>query len=172
MRSIRLMAVSTLILAGAWACGDGGGVGPNNDPVADFNAAACTPGVACTFTDASTDPDGNNTITSRVWDFGDGTPTVTDVNPSHVFATAGTYNVTLTVTDNGGKTNAKTIPITVGAAGNLPPTASFDLPTGCTAGTPCGFHSTSVDPDGQVVTWEWDFGDQSEAGTGADATHT
>jgi PKD repeat protein len=170
MRSIRLMAVSTLILAGAWACGDGGSVEPNTPPVAAFTAPTCTPTVPCQFTDASTDADG--TISTRSWEFGDGSAAVPDQNPLHTFAAAGTFQVKLTVTDNGGATGTVTNDVTVGTAGNLPPTASFDLPTGCTAGTPCGFHSTSTDPDGQVVTWEWDFGDQSEAGTGADATHT
>lgn len=45
------------------------------------------------------------TITSWLWDFGDGTATSTLQHPVHVYATKGTYNVTLTVTDNlGNKT--------------------------------------------------------------------
>jgi PKD repeat protein len=172
MRSIRLMTVSTLILAGAWACGDGGGVGPNTPPVAAFTApTSCTPNVPCQFTDASTDADG--TISTRSWDFGDASAAVPDQNPLHSFAAAGTFQVKLTVTDNNGATGTVTNAVTVGAAGNLPPTASFVLvdPTGCTAGTPCGFHSTSTDADGQITTTHWDFGDQ-QSGDGADATHT
>jgi PKD repeat protein len=168
MRSIRLMAVSTLILAGAWACGGDSGVGPNTPPVAAFTAPTCAPTVPCQFTDASTDADG--TISTRLWDFGD-TGTSPDQNPLHTFATAGTFQVKLTVTDNNGATGTVTNAVTVAAGNNVLPTASFDLPT-CTAGTPCGFHSTSSDPDGQVVTWGWNFGDGSAAGTGADATHT
>jgi len=170
MRSIRLMAVSTLILAGAWACGGDSGVGPNTPPVAAFTPPTCAPTVPCQFTDASTDADG--TISTRLWDFGDA-GTSPDQNPLHTFAAAGTFQVKLTVTDNNGATGTVTNAVTVAAGNNVLPTASFDLPpTGCTAGTPCGFHSTSSDPDGQVVTWGWNFGDQSAAGTGADATHT
>ena len=171
MRSIRLMAVSTLILAGAWACGGDSGVGPNTPPVAAFTAPTCAPTVPCQFTDASTDADG--TISTRSWDFGDGSAAVPDQNPLHTFGAAGTFQVKLTVTDNNGATGTITNAVTVGTPGNQLPTASFVFVTPtCTAGTPCGFHSTSTDPDGQVVTWDWDFGDGSAHGTGADATHT
>ena len=44
------------------------------------------------FTDAST-----GTITSRLWDFGDGT-TSTANNPSHTYTSTGGFTVTLTVT--------------------------------------------------------------------------
>ncbi|HMH57028.1 MAG TPA: hypothetical protein VK535_12290, partial [Gemmatimonadales bacterium] len=75
------MAVSTLILAGAWACGGDSGVGPNTPPVAAFTAPTCTPAVPCQFTDASTDADG--TISTRSWDFGDASAVVPDQNPLH-----------------------------------------------------------------------------------------
>jgi PKD repeat protein len=163
------MAVSTLILAGAWACGDGGSVEPNTPPVAAFTAPTCTPTVPCQFTDASTDADG--TISTRSWEFGDGSAAVPDQNPLHTFAAAGTFQVKLTVTDNGGATGTVTNAVTVGTAGNLPPTASFEGPTSCTAGTPCGFHSTSTDADGQIASAAWDFGDLGTA-DGLDATHT
>ena len=58
MRSFRLMAATTVILAGAWACGSDSNGPSNTSPVANFTAPACTVGVACTFTDASSDPDG------------------------------------------------------------------------------------------------------------------
>ncbi|MDQ3222068.1 MAG: PKD domain-containing protein, partial [Gemmatimonadota bacterium] len=80
----------------------------------------------------------------------------------------------LTVTDNDGATNSfsKTVTVTAGPA-NQAPVASFDLPTGCTAGTPCGFHSTSTDPDvgGSIVFTQWNFGDAG-TGEGTDVTHT
>ncbi|RLF42900.1 MAG: hypothetical protein DRN18_01485 [Thermoplasmata archaeon] len=50
----------------------------------------------------SWDPDG--TIVSYFWDFKDG-HTSTEVSPTHTFSEDGIYNVTLTVTDDGGKTD-------------------------------------------------------------------
>ena len=69
----------------------------NNPPTAAFSAT--TSGLTATFTDASTDGDG--TVTSRSWDFGDGTSS-SDVSPTKTYAAAGTYRVTLTVWDDAG----------------------------------------------------------------------
>lgn len=65
-------------------------------PVADFSAG-CS-GLTCSFTDSSFDPDGG-AITAWNWDFGDGN-TSTQQHPSHTYAGAGTYQVTLVVTDD------------------------------------------------------------------------
>src|SRR4051812_42567536 len=111
MRSIPLMAVSTLVLASAWACGgDGGNVGPNTALVAAFTAPACVAGTPCTFTDASTDADG--TIASQAWVFGDGN-TGSGATTTNTYAAAGTYQVKLTVTDNGGASDDQTNSVTV-----------------------------------------------------------
>ena len=84
------------------------GSGGNVAPVANFSST--TSALTASFTDTSTDSDG--TIASRSWAFGDGT-TSTATNPSKTYAAAGTYNVTLTVTDNGGLTHSKTTAVTV-----------------------------------------------------------
>ncbi|MFW6868350.1 lamin tail domain-containing protein [Nocardioides sp. CPCC 206347] len=93
----------------------GGGGGGNQPPTASFTHS-CT-NLACTFTDASTDADG--TIASRSWDFGNG-QTSTATNPSVTYAAAGTYAVSLTVTDNGGASHTTTQNVTVTAAGGGP----------------------------------------------------
>jgi PKD repeat protein len=62
------------------------------------------------FSSQSTDPDG--TVTDYSWNFMDGT-TSPEENPSHEFTVPGTYPVTLTVTDNEGKTASDSISITV-----------------------------------------------------------
>ena len=89
-----------------------GGGGGNVAPVANFSASAS--GLTANFTDSSTDSDGS--IASRSWNFGDGT-TSTVTNPSKTYSAAGTYTVSLTVTDNGGLTNTKTQSVTVGSSG-------------------------------------------------------
>ncbi len=63
----------------------------------------------------STDPDGR--IVSYAWDFGDGT-TGSGVNVTHSYKAAGTYKVTLTVTDDGKGTAQVSSPREVSAASN------------------------------------------------------
>lgn len=81
---------------------------PNVPPVADFGFS--TDGLDVQFTDRSTDSDG--TIASRAWSFGDGGSS-SETSPSHVYASSGSYTVTLTVTDDGGATDSKTAFVTV-----------------------------------------------------------
>ncbi len=130
------------------------GVGPatpNVPPTAGFTSS-CTD-LDCDFTDASIDGDG--TVVSWSWDFGDGN-TSTLQSPSHTYAAGGTYTVQLTVTDNNGGTDAASESVTVVAPPNVPPTAGFT--SSCTD-LDCGFTDISIDGDGTVVSWSWDFGD-------------
>ncbi|CAH9049916.1 hypothetical protein PSECIP111854_00410 [Pseudoalteromonas sp. CIP111854] len=78
------------------------------EPVAGFSYVADM--LSATFTDTSTDA--NNDIASWAWDFGDGNAS-TEQNPTHEFASAGTYDVTLTVTDETGLTSTKVHSVTV-----------------------------------------------------------
>ena len=67
--------------------------------------------VACAFNSTGTvDPNGDQI--RYAWDFGDGT-TSTSASPSKTYATAGTYTVTLTVTDGWNKVGVLTKTITV-----------------------------------------------------------
>jgi PKD repeat protein len=91
----------------------------NVGPVADFTFT--TDGLTASFDDASTDSDG--AIVSRAWDFGDGT-TSAGASPIHSYATAGTYGVTLTVTDDGGLTSAKTKIVALSVIIDPPPPAT------------------------------------------------
>jgi PKD repeat protein len=83
----------------------------NATPVANFTSS-CT-NLNCGFTDGSTDSDG--TVAAWAWTFGDG-GTSTAQNPTRTYASAGTYTVTLRVTDNLGATGQRSQPVTVGAA--------------------------------------------------------
>ncbi|MEZ4359016.1 MAG: S8 family serine peptidase [Kofleriaceae bacterium] len=68
--------------------------------------------LSASFTDESSDVGcGGGTIAAWAWDFGDG-GTSTAQNPTHVFPAAGTYDVTLTVTDNDGLTASVTHQVT------------------------------------------------------------
>jgi PKD repeat protein len=164
MRSIRALAAVTGALALASACGGGDNVGPNDPPVANFTAPACTVNTPCNFTDASTDDNG---VSSWRWNFDDGTPVSEAQNPVHTFTVAGTYDVTLTVTDGAGETNAKTVPVTVTAAASTAPRAEFGVT--CIS-LECTFDDRSTD-NGTITSWIWSFGDGNTTNV-QDPTHT
>jgi thermitase len=85
------------------------GGGENIPPVAAFTYIC--DGLTCDF-DGSDSYDIDDGIATYGWDFGDGT-TGSGVSATHAYLTAGTYTVSLTVTDNGGLTAADTAIVTV-----------------------------------------------------------
>jgi PKD repeat protein len=127
---------------------------PTNEPPAASFTAACAH-LDCSFTDTSTDDAG---VTSWQWDFGDGA-TSPQGSPTHSYAAAGTFTVTLVATDAGALADTATQQVTVTEPPppppNEPPVASFTV--SCN-GLSCSFTDTSTDDLG-VVAWLWDFGD-------------
>ncbi|WP_243076173.1 PKD domain-containing protein [Microbacterium sp. SS28] len=112
---------------------------------------------------ASTDADGN--LATYEWTFGDGA-TATGVTASHVYTLAGTYTITLKVTDATALSSTTTR--TVSVAPNQAPTAAFTAtPTHLSVAFDA---ATSSDSDGTIAGYAWDFGDGQTA-TGATATH-
>jgi PKD repeat protein len=146
---------------------------PNQAPVA--HAGGPYEGVAGTAVafngTASSDPDGNLPL-SYAWNFGDGT-TGTGPTPTHSFAAAGTYTVSLTVTDARGLSSAAATTSVTVAAQNVAPVARPGGPYTGTAGSAVEFNgSASSDADGNLpLTYAWNFGDGS-TGTGATTSHT
>jgi PKD repeat protein len=125
----------------------------NNPPDADYDWTC--DGLTCQFTDASRDGDG--AVVGWRWDFGDGGSS-TEASPSHTFAAAGTYSVTLTATDDDGAFDSRTTRVRVEAPppANQPPTAAF---TADCDELECDFDNESDDPDGRITSSVWDFGD-------------
>jgi serine protease len=99
-------------ISGVSLTGNYDGVAGNTPPTANFSFS--TSGLTANFTDGSSDSDGS--IASRSWNFGDGS-TSTATNPSHTYASGGTYTVQLSVTDNGGATSSTSKQVTVSSGG-------------------------------------------------------
>lgn len=134
----------------------------NVPPTADFTYVADDLDVD--FTDTSTDSDG--TVVSWFWTFGDGAQS-NQQSPSHSYAAAGDYNVSLIVIDDDGEASvAKQETVTVVA--NVPPTASF---TYNAEYLEVEFIDGSTDGDGTIVSYLWDFGDTNMSNR-SNPTHT
>lgn len=145
----------------------------NASPKADAGSdRVVSPGEEVVFdASASYDPDGS--IETHSWDFGDNTETQAE-KTSHTYTVPGTYNVTLTVVDNSGSecgvvTDKALIRV------NSPPVAEAgDDRKGFTGGANDAVFfdaGASHDPDGDTLTYHWDFGDGSTAG-GPRVSHT
>lgn len=123
-------------------------------PTADFLVVEGCSGTPTSFMDASTITNGS--ITDWDWDFGDGN-TASTQNPAHSYASAGSYNVTLTVSA-GNCTDQTTI-----SANVFPnPTASFTTTNVC-VGTAANFTDNSSVTGGTIAQWAWDFDGQGNA---------
>ena len=142
---------------------------PNEAPTADVSANRTTQKVEEPISfdaSGSSDPDGR--ITDYTWDLGDGT-TATGPTVEHAYGSAGTYEVSLTLTDDKGKSATETVAIAVDT--NDAPSVTADAtPTAADPGETVSFDGSASDPDGTVESYEWDFGDGSTA-TGATPSH-
>ncbi|KYH45864.1 hypothetical protein AZH51_09260 [Branchiibius sp. NY16-3462-2] len=138
--------------------------GANQPPTVVWSSSVS--GLVATFSSAgTTDTDG--TVAGLSWDFGDGTGTSTSANPSYTYSRSGTYQVTLTATDNDGAKTSVTHAVTIA---NQPPTASFKATPNQLA---VAFDSSaSSDPENDSLTYAWDFGDGTGTSTAANPTYT
>jgi PKD repeat protein len=137
----------------------------NPSPIANFTPSVTSGNLPLmvNFTDIST-----FTPTSWLWNFGD-TITTNDKNPSHMYNNAGTYTVTLTVTNSfGSSTKSNTITVnypTIKTTSKAIPQVSF---TATIKSLTVNFTNTSTN---NPTSWLWNFGDNA---TSADKnpTHT
>ncbi len=133
----------------------------NNPPIAVMSAnknSGVSPLVVTFSSVGSNDPDGNP-ITYD-WDFGDGTAHSTAANPSHTFTATGSkgFTVTLTVKDNQGLMDSKTMIISVN---NTAPTVKITNPVNNAKYTLAQATNyvlrstvTDTDPTGMQYAWQ------------------
>jgi PKD repeat protein len=118
---------------------------------------------------ASTDPDNN--IVDYAWDFGDGSPAQSGQKSEYTYEKAGTYTVTLTVGDATKLQNKATITVSVKEPGVQAVIKA--TPEEGTAPLVIQFDgSGSSTYKGNIVSYEWNFGDNSPTTIqGAQITH-
>ncbi len=103
---------------------------------------------------ASSDSDGE--IISYHWDFNDGSES-TEIKPSHKYSTAGTYTVTLEITDDDGLKDTDTVTISVSAQQD--PVADAGTDQTINSGESVTLDaSDSYDTDGTIDAYEWKDG--------------
>jgi len=123
----------------------------------------------------STHTDENRSLMLFEWDFGDGSELIKARETSHTFRKDGIYEVILTITDDDGNTKQEITEITVSEK-LLTPEAKI-IPTPAILVGPAPFAisldgMTSLDNDGEVVSYKWSFGDDTPQEVGPQITHT
>jgi PKD repeat protein len=139
--------------------------GPTNQaPTAAFSGSADKLKVSV---DAGTSADADGSIADYAWDWGDGSAAGSGETATHTYSEAGTYTVKLTVTDNDGATDSASRDMTVTA--NEAPTAKFaSVSNGLALSVDA---SESVDPDGSISSYVWEWGDGTPDGSGQISSH-
>jgi PKD repeat protein len=133
---------------------------PNRPPVIDgfdWFRTSPFPGEQIRFEADVTDPDGGTPTLE--WDFGDGGKG-SGQRPTHTYATARTYTVTLRASDDGGS-DTETRQLTV--QDPTGPTASFTIaPAVPLAGEKVTFTNTSTQSTAPITSAVWDLDDDGE----------
>lgn len=178
---LRMSASATTAVLGSAASGGGAGPGACSPPtVATFGVVSVD--LTVTVNPAGSQPDmGVCTISGYNWDFGDGETAVGSTIPStHTYAAAGTYLITLEVTNQGGsRTISQSVTVPAAPTPTPTPTATpvatptpTPTPVACTVpvanftwttGNPrrnVTFQDLSTAPAACPITnWLWTFGD-------------
>lgn len=146
--TVTLEAVDTITFCGTTTTIN---ITVNEEPVVGFTFTDVCDGTTVTFTNTSAIPTGT---LSYVWNFGDGA-TSTDINPTHLYAGPGAYNVLLTATSNNGCIDTLTQTVTV-----LPePVADFSLSSTTACDRDTVFMTNNSTTVGTDIVYAWTFGD-------------
>jgi PKD repeat protein len=147
-------------------------IGQGALPTATFVVSPSTPVVNQTvnFNASGSQAEPGHSIRSYDWTFGDGS-TGGGATATHAYASAGTYTVTLQVTDDvGRKSTLVSQSVTVGN-GNPVAQITVSPPTGPATTTFSFIGSQSTAANGRtIVRYDWNFGDNSTS-SGATTSH-
>jgi len=155
----------------------------NQTPIARIVASTLSGASPLTVNfDASESTDSDGVIVGWLWDFGDGSDTVTGETARHTFVSlseTSRFTVTLTVTDDDRAKSqvSQTIEVLVGGDieedGEGLPVARFtrDKIIGLIPLTVTFNASDSTGGEGDIIAYDWDFGDGAIA-SGNPVTHT
>jgi PKD repeat protein len=124
----------------------------SSQPQALFSNTAVCENTSTSFTDQSI-PAPGTTISSWVWQFGDGTQSANLQNPSHLYASAGQRNVTLIVANQHGCSDTTQRIVTV----HRRPIPDFVFPvSGCESAC-ATITDLSNATEGIITSWQWNF---------------
>jgi gliding motility-associated-like protein len=125
-------------------------------PSVNFSANAlsgCYP-LPVQFTHASTA--GSGSITSYLWDFGDGN-TSTSPNPLHIYTASGTYNVSLQIINSNGCSKTLTRTNYINISNGVQAVFTNSTPLSCSPPETISFQNQSTGTG--TLSYQWNFGD-------------
>lgn len=124
------------------------------NPSVNFNPVDVCEGELTNFSNLSTNLSAKDSISTFIWNFGDGSPAQVAQLPSYVFGDDGIYDVTLTAVTDSGCSSSFTKQVAV----HSKPVASFTSTDACLF-KKSSFQSTSTVSDGFVEKLYWNFND-------------
>ena len=151
-------------------------VGGGAAPTADFTVSPASPltNQEINFNGGLSTAGAGHSIVRYAWNFGSGSPQ-SGVTVTKSYDVAGTYSVTLTVTDEAGQTaqTTKGVTVTASASGSGTPTPLFTFSPASPGVRESVFFNASTSTAGTghtIASYAWTFGDGATA-TGVTATH-
>ncbi|MFM0642426.1 PKD domain-containing protein [Paraburkholderia metrosideri] len=152
--------------------GTGPGSGSGEDtPVPTAQIGSISPAMPSVGQVVSFAGSGSGQNIQYAWDFGDGA-TAQGAEATHTYAVSGTFAITFSVTDGSGQKARATSQVIIEAVATAPSAPQIMVAPGqALVGVAKGMQATSVDPNGEMLTYGWNFGDAATA-TGQNVTHT
>jgi len=134
-------------------------------PIADFTGNNVCLGDSTIFGGSSTII--SDTISNWVWNYGDNSPLGFTQNPVHLFASAGSQNVSLVITTNNGCKDTSSQSVVVHPL----PTAQFSAENVCDGSSVSFIDHSFIPATDSLYSWSWNFGDGSPVDANQNTSH-